>query len=156
MAEHQVERRANNRELHDKIDALINLMTMHVHSQETSIAELKQIVDDYFDKLDAPTHNKHHDFVAGEMKTDEKNSVFWEKVREGVVGKLIVFLLGAIMSYLGAVLWFDLKDKINKDEKPAVQQQQQYQLVPPVPPQLQQHVMPQRPTGKEQNVSNTP
>lgn len=121
MSEHQPERRLNNKELHDKIDALIGIMTMHVHTQETSITELRNMVDEYFERIEAHEHVYHHEYLGEEIQEKKDASAEWKKMKYSLKEKAIIFLFGAVMSYLGGVVWFDLADRLNKqDTKPAV------------------------------------
>jgi len=153
MAETQTERRTNNKELNDKIEVLIGMLTVHTHTQETNFNELKAKVDNYFKELDAHTHIYHHEYIGSEIEHNIKASAFWDKVKEGVVEKFIIFIGGAVMSYVGAVLWGDFAVKAQQkaaQQPPAIQQQNQYQ-----PPAIEVPKA-KRPTGKDINVPEMP
>ena len=110
------ERRKGQAELHDKMDALIGMLTVHMTKEELEIQEIKGKIDEFFGDLVGKVHIEHHDYVADEIKKDDKTRTFVEKLKYSVSEKLIVFILGAIMSYVGALLWIDFKDRVNDVE----------------------------------------
>lgn len=142
------ERRRGNDVLEEKIqdqtdtlNALVSMLTLHMTGEEKQIDEIKKTLESFFRDLDAHTHLYHHSVVAENIQDDQKSNAFWGKVKEGVTEKLIIFIMGAVMSYLGAVLWMDFADRVNKTEptKPAIVQQVPIPQPPVVKPEVPNH-----------------
>lgn len=139
MDEEQQERRKNDRreagDPDNKLDAIIGMLTMHMTGTERDLQSLRKAVDEYFRDLDAHTHIYHHETIAIDINEKKESKDTWKKIKTSVAEKLIIFVLGALMSYVGALMWIDFADKINKTPTPIVQMQ----MPPKVDPNVATH-----------------
>lgn len=108
------ERRSGHINVENKVDELIGLMKTHFSNETERLSQIEGKMEKYFGELDAHIHKYHHEFLGDEIELRKENHEWWKKIRGGITEKLIVFVLGAFMSYLGAVMWIDFADKINK------------------------------------------
>lgn len=124
MTTPNTERRAGYKEIDEKLEALVGLLTVHMTGEERDIAEIKDMLAEYFDKLDAQTHVVQHTYVGDKMKEEQDSDAEWKKLKSSLKEKAIIFVFGALMSWVGGVLWLDVTKRIQAppDKPPAITQ----------------------------------
>jgi len=130
MAEPIERRKADRRaatsgsdDIGDKLEALVGLLTVHMTGEEKDIAEIKKMIGEYFDKIEAHTHVYHHEFLEDEITDKKERDGEWKKIKTGLKEKAIIFIFGALMSWIGGVMWIDFADRVKSTpDKPAVTQ----------------------------------
>lgn len=117
--EEKLPKRDDN-EIHNKLDALIGMLTIHVSSTAEDIKKLQDAINDYFKELDAKTHVHHHEYVEQEITDEDTSKKWWDGVKKGLVEKAILFVVGVAALYLSQTIWEDFRGHV---QQPSIQQQ---------------------------------
>lgn len=105
------ERRAGFTQLEGKVDVLIEMMRDHIADETHRIDAIEHKLERYFGELDAHIHKYHHEYIAEEIETKHENKEWWKKVKGSILEKLILLVLGAVLSYMATITWHDVVSK---------------------------------------------
>lgn len=132
MLEHQEERRRKGRREDDDVDAkldqVLGLLGGHIATSEAHMFDIedriKDLKDEYFGVMEGHEHKYHHEYQAQTLTLKKEAESEWRRLQTNLKEKAIIFVFGAVMSYIGALLWFDIADRINKEPGRAIQNEQ--------------------------------
>ena len=115
--------RRNDDKLAEKIDNLADLLSGHMDREERETVEIKLLVKQYFDELDAHTHLHHHRHIGDEIKTQNKTEEMWDSIKKNLLEKAILVVASALITYFGVIVFTDVTVRLKTSEPPAHYQQ---------------------------------
>ena len=107
------ERRRNADRVEEKLDQVIDMLSVHITGEEHMIFEIKEDIRRYFGELDAHIHKHHHAYLEEEIEDKKQSEQWWNKLKQGVAEKIILLIIGALASYAGHAIIEDMKKGIH-------------------------------------------